>query len=60
MGIAEEADPTGRAFYEAWLAEENGYFEEAIRRFRSPRAARRAGPAARRKAFRLALRIAHP
>jgi hypothetical protein len=44
MGIAEEADLTGRAFYEAWLAEENGDFEEAIRGFRSPRDAAASGP----------------
>lgn len=35
--IAQEADPTGRAFYEAWLAEEKGDFDEAVRGFRSLR-----------------------
>jgi len=35
--ITEETDPGGRAFYQAWLAEEKGDLEEAIRGFRSLR-----------------------
>jgi len=35
--ITQETDPSGRAFYEAWLAEEKGDLEEAIRGFRSLR-----------------------
>jgi hypothetical protein len=35
--ITQETDPAGRAFYQAWLAEEKGDFEGAIRGFRSLR-----------------------
>ena len=35
--ITQEADPSGRAFYEAWLAEEKGDLERAIRGFRTLR-----------------------
>lgn len=35
--ITQEADPGRRAFFEAWLAEENGDLETAIRGFRSLR-----------------------
>lgn len=35
--ITQESDPAGRAFYEAWLAEEKGDLDAAIRGFRSLR-----------------------
>lgn len=35
--ITQETDPAGRAFYEAWLAEEKGDLARAIRGFRSLR-----------------------
>jgi len=35
--ITQETDPAERAFYQAWLAEEKGDLEEAIRGFRSLR-----------------------
>lgn len=35
--ITQETDPSGRAFYEAWLAEEKGDLERAIRGFRTLR-----------------------
>ncbi len=35
--VAQETDATGRAFFEAWLAEEKGDLEAAIRGFRSLR-----------------------
>ncbi len=35
--IGQETDPAGRAFYQAWLAEERGDLDSAIRGFRSVR-----------------------
>jgi len=35
--ITQETDPAGRAFYEAWLAEEKGDLDSAIHGFRSLR-----------------------
>jgi len=35
--ITQEAEPAGRAFYQAWLAEEKGDLDDAIRGFRSLR-----------------------
>jgi tetratricopeptide (TPR) repeat protein len=43
--ITQETEPTGKAFYQAWLAEEKGDLEGAIRGFRSLRDAVQPGTA---------------
>lgn len=54
--IARETDALERAFYQAWLAEETGDLEGAIRGFQSVRDDARAGTALRlRSALRLGL-----
>jgi hypothetical protein len=54
--VAREADALERAFYQAWLAEENGDLEGAIRGFQSLRDDGGAGTALRlRSALRLGL-----